>query len=94
MRARYSAYVVGDEAFLLATWHPTTRPESVSFSDDVVWDGLDVVEARGGALDTTGTVEFRARFRRGLAPLELHERSAFERIDGRWLYVQGTDPDL
>jgi uncharacterized protein YchJ len=26
MRSRYSAFAVGDPAYLLATWHPTTRP--------------------------------------------------------------------
>ena len=26
MRSRYSAYVLGNEAYLLATWHPDTRP--------------------------------------------------------------------
>ena len=26
MRSRYSAFVVGDAAYLLATWHPSTRP--------------------------------------------------------------------
>lgn len=26
MRSRYSAYVLGDEPYLLATWHPDTRP--------------------------------------------------------------------
>ncbi len=64
------------------------------FSDDVTWDGLVVEDAIGGALDSTGAVQFRARFQRGSTPLELHERSVFERVDGRWLYVSGTDPDL
>lgn len=26
MRSRYSAFAVGDEAYLLRSWHPTTRP--------------------------------------------------------------------
>ncbi|HSJ80118.1 MAG TPA: YchJ family metal-binding protein, partial [Thiobacillus sp.] len=26
MRSRYSAYVLGLEAYLRATWHPATRP--------------------------------------------------------------------
>ncbi len=29
MRSRYSAYVLCNEQYLLATWHPSTRPESV-----------------------------------------------------------------
>ena len=31
MRSRYSAFVEGDEAYLLATWHPDTRPSRVRF---------------------------------------------------------------
>ena len=93
MRARFSAYVLADESFLLATWHPDTRPHGVSFPDDVTWETLEVIEAVGGGLDAHGAVEFKARFRRNDAPLELHELSAFERVDGKWVYVSGSDPD-
>lgn len=94
MRARYSAYVVRDAPFLLATWHPTTRPEAIDFSQDVQWHGLtieNVVDGEG--LSTTGSVEFRARFRRGDAHLELYESSWFQRDGGRWFYVHGSDPE-
>lgn len=94
MRARYSAYVVGDAAFLLATWHPTTRPAAIDFSEDVDWHGLTIEHTDGGdGLSTTGSVQFRARFRRGDALLELHESSRFVRESGRWFYVDGVDPD-
>jgi len=93
MRARFSAYVLANEPFLLATWHPDTRPDSLLFSDDVIWEHLEVIDAHGGGLDSTGSVEFKARFRRSDAPLELHELSRFERIDGNWVYTEGTDPD-
>ena len=29
MRSRYTAYTLGNEDYLLSTWHPSTRPESV-----------------------------------------------------------------
>src|SRR5579859_5003628 len=32
MRSRYCAFVLCDERYLLATWHPSTRPGSVSFN--------------------------------------------------------------
>ena len=92
MRARFSAYALGNEPFLLATWHPRTRPDGVSFPEDISWETLQVIDAHGGALDAHGTVEFKARFRRDGVPLELHERSAFERLDGNWVYVEGSDP--
>ena len=93
MRARFSAYVLGDEAFLLATWHPRTRPDGVSFPDDVTWETLQVIDATGGSFDARGTVTFKARFRRNGTPLELHELSSFERLDGNWVYLEGADPD-
>lgn len=93
MRARFSAYVLRNEAFLLATWHPETRPDAVAFPDDVTWETLEVIATTGGGLDAVGTVEFKARFRRNDAPLELHERSNFERLGGNWVYTTGVDPE-
>ena len=93
MRARFCAYALANEAFLLATWHPRTRPESIVFDDDIVWERLEVIDSVGGALDAIGSVEFKARFRRNDAPLELHELSSFERLKGNWVYTQGSDPD-
>ena len=93
MRSRYTAYVLHDEAYLLATWHETTRPPSIDFSTDVDWHGLTVKSATGASLDNAGAVEFTARFRRGDAHLELHELSTFSQENGRWFYVDGTDPD-
>jgi SEC-C motif-containing protein len=91
MRARYSAYVRHDGKFLLASWHPDTRPESVVFDDGLEWLGLEIVDTEAGsAFDNEGIVEFKARFRRGGEHLELHERSSFIRIDGRWVYLDAT----
>ncbi len=93
MRSRYSAYVAHDESYLLNTWHQSTRPDAVEFPTNVEWHGLTVMNATGSSLDKSGEVEFAARFRRGDAPLELHELSTFVQEQGRWFYVDGTDPD-
>ena len=93
MRSRYSAYVMEDRPFLLSSWHPDTRPGTVTFSPQHEWLGLEIVSSTiGGPLDTDGTVEFIARFRHGQEYFELHELSTFERVDGQWLYVTGSDP--
>ncbi|MFC7573429.1 YchJ family metal-binding protein [Klenkia terrae] len=64
MRSRYSAFVVGDAAYLLATWHPDTRPPSLDLDGDTRWLGLDVLAVEGGGLlAAEGTVEFRASYR-------------------------------
>lgn len=94
MRARYSAYVLHDGEFLLASWHGDTRPESVGFTDQQQWQGLTVVSTEGGGgLETDGTVEFRARFQRGSDHFELHELSSFVRDGGTWYYLDGLNPD-
>lgn len=90
MRARYTAYVLNLADFLLASWHPDTRPPGMGEDPGNEWLGLEVlVTERGGALDNDGVVEFRARFRRGDDYLELHEVSTFTRVSGRWVYVDG-----
>ncbi|WP_189217243.1 MULTISPECIES: YchJ family protein [Streptomyces] len=86
MRSRYSAFVRRDEAYLLRTWHPRTRPEELGLGAGPAWTGLEVLETSGGsAFHTTGTVTFRASYRGGA----LHEHSRFERVDGVWVYVDG-----
>ncbi|QYX81210.1 hypothetical protein K1J60_35875 [Streptomyces akebiae] len=90
MRSRYSAFVVRDEAYLLRSWHPRTRPADIAFDTTMRWTGLEILESRdGSAFHTTGTVTFRASYRGG----SMHERSRFERVDGAWVYVDGEFPE-
>jgi SEC-C motif-containing protein len=87
MRSRYSAFVVGDPAYLQQTWHPSTRPRSLQLDPDVRWTGLEIVATTGGAmLDTEGTVEFRAHRVGGVQS----ELSRFRRENGRWFYLDGV----
>jgi len=49
MRSRYTAYVLGDETYLLKTWHPRTRPASLDFQlDPAIWDGLQILRCEAG----------------------------------------------
>lgn len=90
MRARYSAHVVGDPGYLLSSWHPDTRPPDIAGGDET-WLGLEVgAVERGGALDATGTVAFAAHFRQGDRIRVLREISSFVRVQGRWVYFDGT----
>jgi SEC-C motif-containing protein len=92
MRSRYSAYVLGLEQYLLATWHASTRPAVLNLAADAAskWLGLEVrrhqVQDAGHA-----TVEFVARYRVGGRGQRLHEVSHFVREDGRWYYVAGEE---
>jgi SEC-C motif-containing protein len=78
MRSRYSAFVLGLSEYLLASWHPSTRPSSLEL-DGTEWRRLQIVDVSGDV------VEFRASYRGGL----LHERSRFALVAGRWFYVDG-----
>lgn len=90
MRSRYSAFAVRDEAYLLRTWHPRTRPARVATEPGTRWLGLRIEATdAGSAFHTTGTVTFRARFTDGRRTGELREHSRFERVAGAWVYVDG-----
>ena len=91
MRSRYSAFAVGDPAYLLATWHPATRPGRLDLDPAVRWTGLEVLTTSGGALlAAEGTVEFVAHWTSGGAAGAQHEHSRFAREDGQWRYVDGV----
>ncbi|HWW68570.1 MAG TPA: YchJ family metal-binding protein [Duganella sp.] len=47
MRSRYTAYGLRNEAYLLATWHRSTRPTEPIMSDEekLQWLGLEVKSA-------------------------------------------------
>jgi SEC-C motif-containing protein len=91
MRSRYSAFAVADPAYLLATWHPATRPRTLTLETERRWTGLDVLGTSGGALfDQEGIVEFRAHHVGAGGPGTQHERSRFLREGGRWFYVDGV----
>jgi len=89
MRSRYVAYVALDRDWLLASWHPSTRPASLDLDPAIKWLGLEVKGHRR-IDDDHAQVEFAARFRAGGGRAQrLHERSRFVREDGRWYYVDG-----
>ncbi len=99
MRSRYSAYVLGNADYLLESWHPETRPAALDLDQAQQWLGLKIRRAvEGGEQDTAGLVEFVARFKIAGRGHRLHEISRFERLDGRWVYLDGergaTDSSL
>lgn len=85
MRSRYTAFVVGDVDYLTATWHGSTRPESLALDPRTRWQGLEIVQAQNEG--TRAVVEFRARFRENGRAGQQHERSRFIQRAGRWFYL-------
>ncbi|NLU61227.1 hypothetical protein HCA61_02990 [Rhodococcus sp. HNM0563] len=91
MRSRYTAFVLRDTAYLLRTWHPSSRPASLDLDPGTRWTGLEVLRTTGGGfLHTEGTVEFRAHYTESGSADVLHEHSRFVREDGVWLYLDAT----
>ena len=88
MRSRYSAFVLEDADYLLATWHPARRPPELAFEPGLKWLGLEVRSHRAVDADHA-EVEFVARSRVAGRAQRLHERSRFVREGGRWYYVDG-----
>ena len=93
MRSRYTAYTQGNEAYLRATWHPTTLPPDalIDPNEKLQWLGLEVKSAlrlrqRKANLPETpdpsgdrDSVEFVARYRINGRAHRLHELSRFVR---------------
>jgi SEC-C motif-containing protein len=92
MRARYSAFAVGDPAYLLRTWPPRTRPRRLTLDPRQRWTRLELLDrVAGGLFDQTGEVEFRAHYVLAGTSRSQHERSTFTRVQNRWLYA-GSAP--
>jgi len=89
MRSRYSAFVLGRADYLLATWHASTRPDSLVLDPAQRWLGLQV-KAHLPLDDAHAEVLFVARSRDASGrATRLTERSRFVRERGRWFYVDG-----
>lgn len=88
MRSRYSAYVLGLGDYLLETWHPRNRPAGIDANPPGLrWLGLDVRRYLQQD-DDHAIVEFVARHQLNGRATRLQEISRFERLDGRWVYVE------
>ncbi|MBT6273023.1 MAG: YchJ family protein [Chromatiales bacterium] len=95
MRSRYSAYVIRNAAYLLESWHASTRPPALKLDAAQRWLSLEIRRTHQGAAgDKTGTVEFVARYKLRGRRQEIHEISRFRAELGRWYYVDGIFPNV
>lgn len=95
MRSRYTAYTLGREDYLLATWHHSTRPALLELAAEPrsKWLGLEVKRHEQPESDHA-VVEFVARYKVGGRAHRLHETSRFAREAGQWLYMDGDIENL
>ena len=95
LRARYSAFVVGEIDFIVASTHSSTRKEiDLAFvrdwSETSTWHGLEILETKPVNDDKT-LVSFECRFTQKGADQTHREKSLFEREDGQWRFVTGDE---
>jgi SEC-C motif-containing protein len=90
MRSRYSAFVMRDADYLLKTWHPDTRPQTLLLDEEPPPKWLELTIKRTADIDEQhAEVEFVARYKINGRAFRMHETSRFVRIDGRWFYREG-----
>jgi SEC-C motif-containing protein len=88
MRSRFSAFALGDAAYLLRSWHPSTRPQALDLDDGLRWYRLDIESTeRGGPFDRDGVVAFTAYYT-GAQRGTLQETSRFVKDGPDWFYVK------
>ena len=92
MRSRYTAYALENTDYLLNSWHPRTRPEKLDLRPGIInWLGLSIKHLKNGNIgNTTGRVEFVAKYEQQGVAGEVHENSRFIFEQGDWLYVDGN----
>ncbi len=93
MRARYTAYVLGEVDFVLASHteeagKDVDRKSTELWSKQSTWLGLEVLATdKGGPDDSEGTVEFLARYKVKGITVDHRERAHFEKHKGKWLFA-------
>ncbi|MBJ6726900.1 YchJ family protein [Geomesophilobacter sediminis] len=95
MRSRYSAYVKVETDYLLETTHPKHRTGydaagTKEWAETAEWEGLEIVSVeKGGAEDSTGEVEFIARWKEKGSPRSHHEVALFKKDKEQWFFTDG-----
>ncbi|MGO3891663.1 MAG: YchJ family protein [Paenalcaligenes sp.] len=93
MRSRYSAFVLRLPQYLLATWHPSTRPTELELDDRFTkWVALEIHHAHQHD-DTHADVSFTARYKENGKAGRLREISHFLKEQEQWFYVDGQFPE-
>lgn len=93
LRARYSAFVLGEIDFILSSHHSKTlkdvkREEIEDWSKNSKWLELKIVETeQGGKDDQQGSIIFGAHYVAEGKTHEHWEKSLFEKENGEWRFL-------
>ena len=96
MRSRYSAYVVVDVKYLIATTYPTQQKnydeaDIQAWAEANKWQKLEVIAKQKGKFnEEDGEVEFKASYIDITGTPQIHhEKSTFVKENGQWYYLSG-----
>jgi len=95
MRSRYTAYALQIMPYLAATLHPGQRHDydeagAERWARESQWENLEIVDVSGVPEgSSTGTVEFRATYRRKGEKIVHHERAEFRKEGDTWYFYDG-----
>lgn len=97
MRSRYTAYVLHDIDYIVATTVPSQQPlldknAIAQWSNSVQWQGLDIVQHQAKIGKIHAQVEFIAHFVEQEQAQQHRELSAFVSIDSCWYFIDPTVP--
>ena len=100
MRSRYSAFAKGKVGYLVKTTHPNGssyqrntvqwRKNLKAHCKNTQFVGLKIL-AKTNDSPTTATVTFHASMLRDGQDVSFTEKSQFEKVKGRWLYLDASD---
>lgn len=97
MRSRYSAYALNLSDYIIETTHPNNphvlkdrlqwKYNIIQFSMNTQFDRLEILDFKENG--EIATVTFRASLTQNGRDATFTEKSYFEKISGRWLYLRG-----
>jgi SEC-C motif-containing protein len=100
MRSRYTAFVKVNVEYLMRTQYKAGRSSKDKnkikrWAQSVQWLDLAIKSVVGGTEnDETGVVTFRAFYIEKGEYENLYEESQFQKIDGKWMYINGIDLNM
>ncbi len=95
MRARYTAFTTANVDFIETSTDQSQkksfdRAGTLEWAKNSDWQGLEIVSTKDGLeTDTTGEVEFIARYKYNDELQEHHERADFKKRGEQWYFVDG-----
>lgn len=95
MRSRYTAYVKNNINYIEST-HSLEKRDDLSvdetrkWAENSTWKGLKIVSTiKGKRSDSSGQVEFIAKYAQDGKDYEHHEISEFKKVEDKWYFDKG-----